>query len=82
MNLFYRCRIRQCTVRLVWFLFYNDVEEIIIDTQSSKEPRKFVFIEGTKAIIKYYVFGIHLKSGMKVLPVDKTKNDIVRVRQL
>ena len=67
-------------MRLVWFLFYNEDGEIIIDTQSSKEPRKFVFIEGTKAIIKYYVFGIHLESGMKILPIDKTKNDIVKVR--
>ena len=67
-------------MRLVWFLFYNEDGEIIIDTQSSKEPRKFVFIEGTKAIIMYYVFGIHLESGMKILPIDKTKNDIVKVR--
>lgn len=66
----------------MWFLFYNDDGEIVIDTQSSKEPRKFVFIEGTEAVIKYYVFGIHLKSGMKVLPVNKTRNDVARVRQL
>ena len=54
----------------------------MIDLQSSKEPRKFVFIEGTKAVIKYYAFGIHLESGMKVYPVDKTKSHIVEVRML
>lgn len=76
-----RCRIRQCTIRIVWFLFFNEDDEIVIDTQSSQVPRKFIFIEGKKAIIRFYVFGIHLESGMKILPMDKKRKDIVTVRQ-
>ena len=46
---------------------------------SSSNPRKFVFIEGEKAVIKYYVFGINLESGMKIVPLDTSKKSIVAV---
>lgn len=65
----------------MWFLFYDENGEIVIDTESSKQPRKFVFIEGTKAVIQYFVFGMHLESGLKVKAINKTHNHIVEVRK-
>ena len=64
----------------MWFLFYNEDDHIVIDTQSSKEPRKFVFLQGSKAVIKYYAFGMHLKSGLKIKAVDKRKENAIKVK--
>ena len=74
-----RCRIRQCTVRTVWFLFFEGSRWVTIDQQSSREPRKFVFIEGQTVAIRYFIFGMHLRSGLKIVAVDKKKQRVVEV---
>lgn len=71
-----QCRIRQCTVRIVWFLFVDENGHLIIDGMSSEKPRKFMILNGKYFKIKYFVFGVNLLSGLSVGSEDNDKRKI------
>ena len=63
---FVECRIPQCTVRQVWFLFFDSFGRPYL-TESNYDPVEIVMVNGRRSeIIKFGAFGIHLASGLSV----------------
>ena len=60
------CRIPQCTVRLVWFLFFDSFGRAYVE-QSNFEAVEIMLVEGQRETrIRFGAFGIHLASGLSV----------------
>lgn len=59
------CRIPQCTVRQVWFLFFSSNGDPYLK-ESNLEAVEIVLIHGRHMHFKFGAFGIHLPSGLSV----------------
>ena len=60
------CRIPQCTVRQVWFLFFNSFGRPYLK-ESNYEAVEIVLVNGRRSeIIKFGAFGIHRASGLSI----------------
>lgn len=60
------CRIPQCTVRQVWFLFFNSFGQPYLK-ESNMEDVEIIIVNGKKsAIIKFAAFGIHRATGLRI----------------
>ena len=60
------CRIPQCTVRQVWFLFFNSFGRPYLK-ESNVEEVQIILVNGRKSeIIKFGAFGIHKASGLSI----------------
>lgn len=60
------CRIPQCTVRQVWFLFFNSFGRPYLK-ESNVEAVEIILVNGRKSeIIKFGAFGIHKASGLSI----------------
>ena len=58
------CRIPQCTVRQVWFLFFNSFGRPYLK-ESNYEAVEIILVNGRKSeIIKFGAFGIHKANGL------------------
>lgn len=60
------CRIPQCTVRQVWFLFFNSFGQPYIK-ESNVEYVEIILVNGRKSEkIRFGAFGIHMASGLSI----------------
>lgn len=60
------CRIPQCTVRQVWFLFFNSFGRPYLK-ESNVEDVEIILVNGQKSeTIKFGAFGIHKASGLSI----------------
>ena len=60
------CRIPQCTVRQVWFLFFNSFGRPYLK-ESNIEDVEIILVNGRKSeTIKFGAFGIHKASGLSI----------------
>lgn len=60
------CKFRQCTVRQVWFLFFNTYGQPFV-VESNFKGIKLELVAGRKEErIKFAAFGIHLTDGFKI----------------
>ena len=60
------CRIPQCTVRQVWFLFFDSFGRPYLK-ESNVEAVEIILVNGRKRqIIKFGAFGIHKASGLSI----------------
>lgn len=72
------CRIPQCTVRQVWFLFFNSFGRPYLK-ESNFEAVEIILVNGRRSeIIKFGAFGIHLASG---LSIDSEESRLVKFAQ-
>jgi len=61
-----RCKFRQCTVRQVWFLFFNTYGQPFV-VESNFNGVKIDLVEGRQEErIKFAAFGIHMTEGFKI----------------
>ena len=63
------CRIPQCTVRQVWFLFFSSFENPYLK-ESNLEAVEILLIHGFDMKLVFIPFGIHLKNGFSVSSDD------------
>ena len=67
-----QCFLKQCTVRLVWFLFFDAFGRSYVD-QSNADPVELTLVEGRKnQRIEFGAFGIHLTSSF-IIGTDQSK---------
>ena len=60
------CRIPQCTVRQVWFLFFNSFGRPYLK-ESNAEYVEIILVNGRNSeVIKFGAFGIHKASGLSI----------------
>ena len=60
-----KCRIPQCTVRQVWFLFFSSFDNPYLK-ESNLEHVEILLIHGETMRVDFIAFGIHLTSGLSV----------------
>ncbi|XP_078347668.1 uncharacterized protein LOC144632802 isoform X2 [Oculina patagonica] len=72
------CRIPQCTVRQVWFLFFDSFGRPYLK-ESNVEDVEIILVNGRNSeTIKFGAFGIHLASG---LSINSENSKLVRFAQ-
>lgn len=64
-----KCRIPQCTVRQVWFLFFSSFDNPYLK-ESNLEHVEILLIHGEAMRLDFIAFGIHLTSGLSVSSDD------------
>ncbi|EDO47914.1 predicted protein [Nematostella vectensis] len=76
------CKLRQCTVRQVWFLFFNTFGDAFIE-ESNLKGIKIVLVRGRKEErIKFGAFGIHRPEGLTLGTSDYRLSSYVNNFQL